>query len=47
MVQWAKEDPLNERAFWVSVYPKLIPVQVEGEMNHKHTLVETLKALKG
>ena len=31
LVAWAKEDPLNERAFWTSVYPKLIPVQVTGE----------------
>jgi hypothetical protein len=34
LIAWAKEDPLNERAFWGSIYPKLIPVQVanaEGE----------------
>jgi hypothetical protein len=29
LVAWAKEDPVNERAFWVSVYPKLIPAQLE------------------
>lgn len=28
LVAWAQEDPLNERAFWSSIYPKLIPVQV-------------------
>ncbi len=28
LVAWAKEDPLNERAFWSSIYPKLLPVQV-------------------
>lgn len=28
LVAWAQEDPLNERAFWASIYPKLIPVQV-------------------
>jgi hypothetical protein len=31
LVAWAKEDPANERAFWSSVYPKLLPVQVSGE----------------
>lgn len=31
LIQWAKEDPLNERSFWASIYPKLIPVQVTGE----------------
>lgn len=31
LVEWAKEDPLNERAFWSSIYPKLLPLQVTGE----------------
>jgi hypothetical protein len=31
IVAWAKEDPLNERAFWTQVYPKLLPLQVSGE----------------
>lgn len=31
IVEWAKEDPKNEAAFWTTIYPKLIPVQVSGE----------------
>ncbi len=31
LVEWAKEDPLNERAFWATIYPKLLPLQVTGE----------------
>ena len=31
LISWAQEDPLNERAFWSSIYPKLIPVQLTGE----------------
>lgn len=31
LVAWAKEDPLNERSFWSSIYPKLLPLQVSGE----------------
>jgi len=31
LVAWAKEDPLNERAFWSTVYPKLLPLQVSGD----------------
>lgn len=31
LIAWAKEDPANERAFWASIYPKLIPVQLTGE----------------
>lgn len=31
MVEWAKSDPLNERAFWASIYPKLLPLTVAGD----------------
>lgn len=31
LVAWAKEDKANERVFWGSVYPRLLPVQVSGE----------------
>lgn len=31
LVDWAKEDPDNEKAFWASIYPKLLPLQVSGE----------------
>lgn len=31
LVAWAQEDPVNERAFWSSIYPKLIPVQIAGD----------------
>lgn len=27
---WAKESPDNEKAFWTTVYPKLLPLQVSG-----------------
>lgn len=31
LVAWAKEDPANERVFWGTIYPKLLPLQVTGE----------------
>lgn len=31
LIAWAQEDPLNERAFWSSIYPKLLPLQVAGD----------------
>lgn len=31
LVAWAKEDPQNERTFWGTIYPKLLPLQVTGE----------------
>ncbi len=33
LIEWAQEDPLNERAFWASIYPKLIPVTLAGDQN--------------
>ena len=30
MVAWAKEAPENERTFWGTIYPKLLPLQVHG-----------------
>lgn len=31
LTEWAKEDPANERLFWGTIYPKLLPLQVSGE----------------
>lgn len=31
LVSWAQEDPQNERAFWSSIYPRLLPLQLSGE----------------
>jgi len=30
LVAWAKSSPENERAFWATVFPKLLPLQVQG-----------------
>lgn len=40
MVEWAKEDPANERVFWGTIYPKLLPVQVAGDPDNpiKHDM---------
>lgn len=31
LVAWAREDKANERLFWGSIYPKLLPLQVTGD----------------
>jgi len=31
LVEWAQEEPQNERVFWGTIYPKLLPLQVTGE----------------
>lgn len=40
LIAWAQEDPANERAFWTTIYPKLIPVTLAGDednpLRHVH-----------
>ena len=31
MLKWVKEDPDHEKAFWTSIYPRLLPLQVAGD----------------
>lgn len=38
LVEWVKEDPLNERVFWGTVYPKLLPLQVSGDSESPLTI---------
>lgn len=43
LVEWAREDPLNERLFWGSVYPKLLPLtaHLSGQFNVTWPLAKT------
>lgn len=43
LVAWAQEAPENEKAFWSTIYPKLLPVQVHGsgEGGSHRIIVET------
>ena len=38
LIAWAQEDPLNERAFWRSIYPKLLPLTVAGDKDAPLTI---------
>lgn len=31
LVKWARSDPDNTKAFYTSIWPKLLPLQVSGE----------------
>lgn len=31
LLAWAQEAPENERAFWATIFPKLMPLQVAGD----------------
>lgn len=35
LVSWAREDVLNERAFWSTIYPKLLPLQMDANLTHE------------
>jgi hypothetical protein len=41
--EWALESPENERAFWVSIYPKLIPVTLAGDKENPLEMVGSFK----
>lgn len=43
LVAWVKEDPANERAFWASIYPKLIPLTVAGDKDSPLQVVSRFK----
>ena len=32
LVEWAKENPGNERAFWTTIYPKVLPLQIKADI---------------
>lgn len=34
LIAWARKDDKNEAAFWTSLYPKLLPLQVAGDPKH-------------
>jgi len=48
LIEWAQSDPLNERAFWTSIYPKLIPVTLAGDAENPlsiaHIAIELVRA---
>jgi hypothetical protein len=46
LVEWAKEDAANERAFWSTIYPKLLPLQVNAEVTY-NAIDELLKQVDG
>lgn len=38
MLAWASSDPVNERLFWSSIYPKLLPLQIAGDPSNPITI---------
>lgn len=45
LVQWAQEAPENERAFWATIYPKLIPVTLAGDKDNPLRIEEIRRTI--
>jgi hypothetical protein len=46
LAEWAKEDPKNEHTFWSVIYPKLVPVQVDGPgKNGAHVFEQIVRTI--
>jgi hypothetical protein len=43
LVEWVKEDPANEKAFWTTIYPKLVPVTLGGDADNPLTVVTKIE----
>jgi hypothetical protein len=43
LVEWAKADPQNERAFWATIYPKLLPLTLAGDKDNPLEVVGKFK----
>lgn len=46
LVAWVQEDPSNERVFWGTIYPKLLPLQVNGAGADGEHLVDATITIK-
>ena len=43
LAEWAGQDAKNEFAFWTSIYPKLLPLQIAGEGKDGALIVELIR----
>lgn len=43
MLTWVQEDPANEKAFWTAIYPKLLPLQVQGDKESPLRVVTSIR----
>lgn len=43
MTKWVRESPENEKAFWSSIYPKLLPLQVAGDKDNPVSVINRIE----
>jgi len=47
LTAWAQEDPANEKIFWGTIYPKLLPLKLTGDPDQPLAIQEiTRKIIK-
>ncbi len=47
LIVWAQAAPENERAFWATIYPKLLPLTVAGDKDSPVVTRIELVAMRG
>lgn len=43
LLAWAQSDPANEKAFWTTIYPKLVALTIGGDPSGGPVLVSWAK----
>ena len=47
LVMWAQSAPENERAFWATIYPKLLPLTLSGDPDAPIEVVTRIELIDG
>ena len=45
LIAWVQKDKKNEFAFWTSIYPKLLPLQLRGDAANPIQIVHRMERL--
>ena len=45
MTKWVSESPENEKAFWTSIYTKLLPLQLSGDRDNPLAVVHRVERI--
>ena len=45
LIAWVREDKKNEFAFWTTIYPKLLPLQLRGDAAHPLRIVHRVERI--
>ncbi len=43
LLAWCKKNPKNEDCFWTSIYPKMLPLKLEGQDGPLEVILRDLR----